>query len=671
MSKLSRFEDQPHYRYAALLAVLVGVGLWLRIRNLGHLSLIVDEGVEAQAVQSILQHGTPVMDSGLIYLRFPLYLYMQAGLAYLFELNEFWLRLPSVIFGVAAIVPTYILGKDLFNRPIGALSATIFALSVWEIEMSRYGRPYIALQFFFLVALICFYRGFMLDERRFKVWFLVASFFAFLTHELSQVIAPLFLIPLVSPSFTWKRKLQFGYWAVGFAAIMMVSQKLNGIHRPEGISSPTVESGAAVGVIEQVTNALGVPSINGPDMSHFLRVVQEDVGLTAALVLIAGLATSYLFYRLFRTGKGVRFFLGLLMIWAAFAYQFGLTLIFFVVYLAAFARDRQIVRDRILLAALGAAFVFFAGWFVILARSPQLLVVEVPLVLFEFPAFYKYLLRWLVKGWPVITAGLVIGSTWLFVRFLRDRRDTAALFLLGALYIPALFASLFESAFVPVYTLHLYPLIVLIFGVAVWNAGALAWRYVNLGDTFSGHYAFLLAIPVVLFASQDTNPLSAWRVSERTYQSEKPPIRNVTTFQVYSGFHQDIKGVGLFVRKHMDEEDAVAVIGPGYTIPLYQYYIGDVDYFIASERKIREFSIYKNKKPVHYITGDEFIHGPEKLERLISNRKKDIWVIGDYGILRKSNPYYKNEKVKEIIRNMSEKSDYIGRDSITFAEEIH
>jgi hypothetical protein len=121
----------------------------------------------------------------------------------------------------------------------------------------------------------------------------------------------------------------------------------------------------------------------------------------------------------------------------------------------------------------------------------------------------------------------------------------------------------------------------------------------------------------------------------------------------------------------MDEEDAVAVIGPGYTIPLYQYYIGDVDYFIASERKIREFSIYKNKKPVHYVTGDEFIHGPEKLERLISNSKKDIWIIGDYGILRESNPYYKNEKVKEKIRNMSEKSDYIGRDSITFAEEIH
>jgi len=670
MSKLSRFEDQPHYRYAALLAVLVGVGLWLRIRNLGHLSLIVDEGVEAQAVQSILQHGTPAMDSGLIYLRFPLYLYMQAGLAYLFELNEFWLRLPSVIFGVAAIVPTYILGKDLFNRPIGALSATIFALSVWEIEMSRYGRPYIALQFFFLVALICFYRGFMLDERRFKVWFLVASFFAFLTHELSQVIAPLFLIPLVSPSFTWKRKLQFGYWAVGFAAIMMVSQKLNGIHRPEGISSPTAESEPTVGIIEQITSALSIPSVNGPDMSHFLRIVQEDIGLTVVLVLLAGIATSYLFYRLFRTGKGWRFFLGLLMIWAAFVYQFGLTLIFFVVYLAVFAYDRQIVRDRILLAASGAAFVFFAGWFVILARSPQLLVVEVPLVLFEFPAFYKYLLRWLVKGWPVITAGLVIGSTWLFVRFLRDRRDAAALFLLGALYIPALFASLFESAYVPVYTLHLYPLIVLIFGVAVWNVGALAWRYVDLGDTFSGHYAFLLAIPVVLFASQDTNPLSAWRVSERTYQSEKPRIRSVMTFRVYGDFHQDIKNVALYVKKHMDKGDKVAVIGMDHATQIFDYYIGDLDYALVEEKRPKEFGIIKEESLIHYTTGYRFVDNTSELKKIIQKNSGNIWIVGDRLILNEKYPMKSAKSIKKVVSNMAKNPDYVGHDGVTFAIKV-
>ena len=671
MIDASGTENRYRYRYAVLLSVLVGIGLWLRVRNLGHLSLIVDEGVQALAIEAILKHGIPRMESGALYLRGPLYLYIQAALASLFELNEFWLRFPGVLFGTAAIVPAYILGKDLFNRPIGALSAIIIAISAWEIEMSRYARVYIVFQFFFLIALIFFYRGFVVDEYRAKLWFLVAAFFAFLTHELSQVLGTLFLIPILMPAFGWRKKLKIGGWAVGLGGLLFVARQFNGIHLPDTLSWASDGGGDASGILDQITATLGVRPINGPDLSHFSYAVQHDFAAVLALLLVGGGATIYLFYRLFQTGEGGKVVLGLLMVWAGSAYQFGLVLIFLAAYLVLFARGARILTDRTLLASLGAAGVSFVGWFVLLLSSPDLILIEVPLVMFGFPAFYKYLLRWLVKGWPVITAGLVIGSTWLVVRSLRDRRDAAALFLLGALYIPALFASLFESAYVPVYTLHLYPLIVLIFGVAMWNVGALAWHYVDLGDTFSGHYAFLLAIPVVLFASQDTNPLSAWRVSERTYQSEKPPIRNVTTFQVYSGFHQDIKGVGLFVRKHMDEEDAVAVIGPGYTIPLYQYYIGDVDYFIASERKIREFSIYKNKKPVHYVTGDEFIHGPEKLERLISNSKKDIWIIGDYGILRESNPYYKDEKVKEIIRNMSEKSDYIGRDSITFAEEVH
>jgi hypothetical protein len=451
---------------------------------------------------------------------------------------------------------------------------------------------------------------------------------------------------------------------------MMVSQKLNGIHRPEGISSPVVEGDATVGIIEQITNALGIPSINGPDMSHFLRVVQQDVGLTVALVLISGLATSYLFYRLFRTGKGVRFFLGLLMIWAAFAYQFGLTLIFFVVYLAAFARDRQIVRDRILLAASGAAFVFFAGWFVILVRSPQLLVVEVPLVLFEFPAFYKYLLRWLVKGWPVITAGLVIGSTWLVVRSLRDRRDAAALFLLGALYIPALFASLFESAYVPVYTLHLYPLIVLIFGMGVWKVGALTWHYFDLGDVFSGRYAFLLAIPVVLFVSQDTNPLSAWQVSERTYQSEKPRIRSVMTFRVYGDFHQDIKSVGLYVKEHMDEGDKVAVIGMDHATQIFDYYIGDMSYALTTKEKSRDFGIIKSGSLIHYTIGYKFITKPSKLKEIVRKNSENLWIVGDRLILREWYPIKSAEPIKEIVRGLAKSPDYVGRDGVTFAVKV-
>src|SRR5690554_8161625 len=143
--------------YTAFVVLLVAIGLWLRLRNLGALSLMVDEGVEALAIRSILDDGWPDMESGLVYLRFPLFLYVQAAFAALFELNEFWLRFPGILFGAATIPAVYVLGKEIANKPVAAAAATIIALSAWHIDISRYGRPYIALQFFFVLSLLFLY----------------------------------------------------------------------------------------------------------------------------------------------------------------------------------------------------------------------------------------------------------------------------------------------------------------------------------------------------------------------------------------------------------------------------------------------------------------------------------------------------------------------------------
>lgn len=667
--------NQFRYRYAVLMIGLVIFGFWLRARNLGALSFIVDEGVETLAVQAILQHGVPRMDSGLVYLRFPIFLYMQAAFAYLGELNEFWIRLPSVVWGVASIVPTYLLGKQLFNRPIGVLSAIVITLSVWEIEISRYARPYIALQFFFLVSLICFYRGFMLDERKYKVWFLVSAFFTFTTHELSQVLITLFAIPLFSSAFTWKRKLQFGYWAVGTGALLLIQQKIAGFHLPEN-SSRSIPSEANTdpgGIIQQITGALGIPPINGPDMSYFFQAVQQNAMEVLALGLVAGVATAYLFLQLFQRGqdgKRVRVLLGFAMIWAAFAYQFGIVLILFVTYLALFARSRQIVQDRVLIGAIGAASVCFIGWFILLATSSQLLLVQIPLKFFDFPAIYKYLFRWLIRGWPIMTLFLLAGSVMLFVRYTSDRRDQVALFTLGALYVPALFASFFQSSFVAVYTLHLYPLIVLIFATVVWKASFRVWTYFGRSDLTAVRLAFFLGIPLVLVLSQDANPLAAWRVGARTYQSEKDPVRNVTNWRYYNDFHQDVEGPASFVKEHMEEGDKVAVIGPDHTTQLFHYYIGDVDYTLVSEDRVASFAISRDGEIVHYTTGAEFVVGLAGLKELLQTHSGNLWLLGDRRIIDENHPYHRDEAVRALVRDMAQNPDYVGRDGITFALDV-
>jgi len=119
-----------------LLSMLLAVGFWLRARHLGDLGLIVDEGIQALAVQGILKHGVPNVDSGLIYTRSIPFLYTQALAAKLFGLNEFSFRLPSALFGVAAILAAYgSYALQLADRPSDCCHHDILGLGNRDVPL--------------------------------------------------------------------------------------------------------------------------------------------------------------------------------------------------------------------------------------------------------------------------------------------------------------------------------------------------------------------------------------------------------------------------------------------------------------------------------------------------------------------------------------------------------
>lgn len=643
----------------------------MRIHNLGVLSLFVDEGVEGLAVKSILHHGVPIMDSGLIYLRFPLYLYLQAVFTYVFHLNEFWLRIPSVIFGVASIIPTYILGKALFNRRVGALAATIIAFSGWEVELSRYARPYIALQFFFLIAVICLYYGFMRDKRKYRIWFLVAAFCTFLTHDLSQVLVVVFAIPLLFPGFSRTKKINYSFWGLGLLGLLLIQLKLVGIHLPTGMSFASSSLSNSLNIFDRVTNLLGIPAINGPDMIYYSSVATRFPLVLLILFFVIGSTTIYIFYKFFKKDYKGRILLGLTIIWSAFFYQFGLVLILIIIYVTVYARNYQIFRDPILRIVSIASLLCFLIWFVILAISSSLLLIQIPPVLFGFPNIYQYLIRWLVKGWPVITTGLTAGSIFLYLMFLKDRENAAAFFMLGALYIPALFASLFTSGDVPVYTLHLYPLIILIFSFAVWKIGGYIGNYFTIHNRYLKISYSSLGIIAILLSSPDTNPFSTQKIIQGTYQGEKNQFRNIITWPYYSDYQPDLKSPSVYVKKHMTKQDVVAVMGHDYNLQIACYYIGDIKYAITSKLKTTSFGVVKEGHLFHYVTKSKFITNAMELNELIQDFRGRLWIIGDRRILIKKNSYLPDEEIKKIVRKLTKEPDYIGHDGITFAVKIN
>jgi 4-amino-4-deoxy-L-arabinose transferase-like glycosyltransferase len=177
-------------RWDLILRIVLGLflGVWavLMLRNLGVLSLWMDEGFHYLAAQGILEHGYPLYPSGHMYWKAILYAYALAAGSLVFGLKAVTLRVVSVLCVAGLIALSYHLGRRYFSRTVGALAAVILAFSVWELEYARLALYFAPLQLFYLTSLYFFYRGFFEDDRRFKVPAVVLFLLTPLIHQLGM-----------------------------------------------------------------------------------------------------------------------------------------------------------------------------------------------------------------------------------------------------------------------------------------------------------------------------------------------------------------------------------------------------------------------------------------------------------------------------------------------------
>ena len=145
-----------HIPIPYIIGILMLIGFILRIFNVGVLSFWVDEYVHVDVAKNIAETGGigNVQIHGLI-LTSIIALFFS-----IFEINEFWARLPSVLFGTASISLIYLLGKKLFNKQIGLISAVLGTLSLYLVFWSRLARNYAIFEFTFLALLVVFLYAF-------------------------------------------------------------------------------------------------------------------------------------------------------------------------------------------------------------------------------------------------------------------------------------------------------------------------------------------------------------------------------------------------------------------------------------------------------------------------------------------------------------------------------
>lgn len=167
----------------------------LRVHQLEFQPLDDDEYASLQAILSIAETGAPgFVPDDVYYTRSPLFHYLMGGIAFVFGSNVWALKIPAALFGVATAWLTYEYGNRLLgNRWIGMAGLVLVAIHPFEIYTGHIIRFYQMQQFFALLCIYCFCRGFVCTQSQ---GYRYATILVFLAAVLSQEISAVLAFPL-------------------------------------------------------------------------------------------------------------------------------------------------------------------------------------------------------------------------------------------------------------------------------------------------------------------------------------------------------------------------------------------------------------------------------------------------------------------------------------------
>jgi Dolichyl-phosphate-mannose-protein mannosyltransferase len=141
-----------------LAAAALIAGCWFRFWGLGRSPFAVDEYYLSRSIENVLRTGIPAFPCGGLYMRGVILQYSAAALRLLGLCAELAPRVLSTLCTLITIPAAFIIGKRSHGWAVGILAVIIMALSVWEIELARFGRMYAPFQAVFLWYMVFFLR---------------------------------------------------------------------------------------------------------------------------------------------------------------------------------------------------------------------------------------------------------------------------------------------------------------------------------------------------------------------------------------------------------------------------------------------------------------------------------------------------------------------------------
>ena len=175
-------------------SILVILCAYLFFFKLGGMALTdPDETFYAQTAKEMLNRGdwtTPYL-FGKPQFEKPILIYWLIEFSYkILGVNEAAARLPSAVFALIGVIAIYLLGKLLFSKRAGFLSAVILATNVEYIILSRACITDMVLTAFMLLGILFFFYGYLKGRGYFYILSSAAFGFAALAKGPIAVILP-------------------------------------------------------------------------------------------------------------------------------------------------------------------------------------------------------------------------------------------------------------------------------------------------------------------------------------------------------------------------------------------------------------------------------------------------------------------------------------------------
>ena len=560
---------------AVPLALLLG--MYGRFKGIGTWPLGVDEFYVSRSIDHVLATGLPRFPCGGYYTRGLLFQYTVAALRAVGLSPEFAGRFVAAVCSVAVLPAAYLLGSRLRGPLAGWLTVAILAVSIWEIEMARFGRMYAPFQAVFVWYSVFYLRYTTERDDAALRWMIGLSIAGVLTWEGGTLLGAANLFAVIQRH--GRGRFEAAQWRrLGGLSVLLVLLYLATLDL-RGFAPPAAEDAAA---------SSGAPDRLQTLLAWLAPLREHPIWGVAFLVLLGFAAFSL------RVGWSQR------QRWMSFA---GLCIVLLAAVLHALAaaagvlalmlllglidwRDLIARQKRPYLIALVALAAFWLAFALLAGREPFATGSAVPgagldsptlEALLGFPDVFQRIARPWGRTAPLLSAVLALAVAYWFVKSIArpaspDAPVTVllALLMLMVLAVGAIPTNRIETR----YTFFLYPLLI---GFAV-SAGlemTAAWR-------LRGYVPGLLltTAPLLCFGATEDCQIRQILQIDSAATNFRVGMSPARADHYYP--RNDIRGVAIWLSTHVQAGDLV-IDG----IPNLDQYYGRFDYYFLDQEDNR------------------------------------------------------------------------------------